>query len=79
MLSEEKTLITNTRRGKVKFLGTHIYKLAPTKGALSHPTTASTIRMNAPLKILADRLRAKKFWKPTKTGPKALSIGDWTG
>jgi hypothetical protein len=78
-LSEEKTLITNTRRGRVKFLGTHIYKLTPTKGSLSHPTMAGTIRMNAPLKILAKRLRERHFWKPTKTGPKALGIPSWIG
>jgi hypothetical protein len=78
-LSEEKTLITNTRRGKVKFLGTQIYKLTPTKGRLSHPTMAGSIRMNAPLKILAKRFRDRKFWKPTKTGPKALGIRNWMG
>jgi len=32
------------------------------------------IRMNAPLKILAERLREKGFWKPTKTGPVAQAI-----
>jgi len=78
-LSEEKTLITNTRRGVVKFLGTLIYKLTPTRGRLSHPTTAGNIRMKAPLKILADRLRTKGFWKPGKTGPKALGITNWIG
>jgi hypothetical protein len=42
-LSDEKTLITNTRQGKVKFLGTFIKRIAPLKGPLKRPKAAGQI------------------------------------
>jgi len=74
-LSEEKTLITNTRRGKVKFLGTLIKRIAPTRGS---PTRAAgNLWLTAPLSILAKRLRDKGFWKPGPNGPIALGITEF--
>lgn len=60
-LSEEKTLITNTRRGKVKFLGTLINRVSPTRGRLAIPKLAGRIRMNVPLQSLTERLHEKGF------------------
>lgn len=73
-LSEEKTLITNTRQGKVKFLGTIINRVSPTRGRLAFPTLAGRLRMNVPLQSLCRRLREKGFWKPTVNGPVSQAI-----
>jgi hypothetical protein len=42
-LSEEKTLITNVRSSRVKFLGTLIKRIAPVNGPLSKPKAAGEI------------------------------------
>ncbi|KAF8414396.1 type II intron maturase-domain-containing protein [Tirmania nivea] len=73
-LSEEKTLITNTRRGQIKFLGTHIRRLTPTHGRLSKPSSAGNIRMTAPMKILTKRLREKNFCKFAPVGKKSSGM-----
>ena len=73
-LSEEKTLITNTRRDKVKFLGTYIRRMTPIHGRLSHPSSAGHVRMTAPMDILTKRLREKGFWRPGPSGPRAKWI-----
>ena len=67
-LSEEKTLITNTRERKVKFLGTHIQRIAPIKTPLGCPSSAGKIRMTAPIRLLTQRLRERGFWKLSSTG-----------
>jgi group II intron reverse transcriptase/maturase len=68
-LSPEKTLITNTRLEKVKFLGVHIQRVAPKNGPLLKPTLSGQIWMTAPLQILVNRLREKGFWRPGPNGP----------
>lgn len=67
----EKTLITNTRKSKAKFLGTMIYRHA------AHASTynklrrkiriaASTIVMSAPILTLTEKLVKNKFVKKIK-------------
>lgn len=68
-LSEEKTLITNTRKDKAKFLGTHIQRLASAtktpfmlnkKGhSVRQPT--GNLWLSAPISALIYRLCKKKF------------------
>lgn len=77
-LSSEKTLITNTRLEKVKFLGTYIKRVAPVKGPLMKPRAAGNIWMTAPLDIITKRLKEKKFWRPGPKGPIPLGISRFT-
>jgi len=58
-LSAEKTLVTNTRWGKVKFLGTYIRRITPTRGSLAQPQAAGKIWMTAPMPILSKRLASR--------------------
>lgn len=76
-LSEEKTLITNTRRGRVKFLGTLIYKLTPTRGSLSHPTTAVLFGWTLLSRYLLTASEPRNSENPPKRGQKPL--GSETG
>lgn len=78
-LSEEKTLITNTRRSSLKFLGTYIRRLTPHNGRLRCPTTAGTMRMTAPMDILLKRLQTKSFCKPGTTWLRPLAITEFLG
>jgi hypothetical protein len=73
-LSEEKTLITNLRKEKVKFLGTYIHRITPTRGPLAKPRAAGRLWMTAPLSILSQRLHDKGFWKKGGNGPVPKAI-----
>ena len=71
-LSEEKTLITNTRLGRVKFLGTLIRRIAPTRRF--RPLSSGNIWMTIPLPLITKRLKEKGFWKPGPKGPIPIGI-----
>ena len=73
-LSDEKTLITNTRLSKVKFLGTYIQRIAPTVIPLARPHSAGNIRMTAPLPLITRRLKEKGFWYMSPRGPISKAI-----
>jgi group II intron reverse transcriptase/maturase len=68
-LSEEKTLITNTRTGRAKFLGTIIERNAPNRGTIFTKDKQNkliripggNIRMSAPIAKIIERLEQKGF------------------
>jgi len=62
-LSEEKTLITNLRRKKVKFLGTFIRRITPTRGPLAKPKAAGRLWMTAPFLYYLSVLERKASGK----------------
>lgn len=68
-LSLEKTLITNSRAERAKFLGTYIKRVASTKSVISHngrriPT--GNTWMTAPIPIIVNKLEQRGYLKITK-------------
>jgi len=82
-LSLEKTLITNTRTDKAKFLGVMIhrrkgYHITKINTRRKSRIAASTVIMNAPLRILIDKLMKNKFIKVKNDKLTPLIIPDLT-
>lgn len=81
-LSEEKTLITNTRTGRANFLGTIIERNATNRGTIftrdKHNKLiripGGNIRMSAPIAKIIERLEQKGFLKATQGKWKIKSI-----
>jgi len=81
-LSDEKTLITNTRTGRAKFLGTIIERNVSrfgtifTKDKLDNPRRipGGNIRMSAPIASLIDKLEKKGFLEGATSKWKIKSI-----
>lgn len=78
-LSMEKTLITNTRKDKAKFLGVMIHRrkshhITKINTGRKSRIAASSIIMNAPLQTLMDKLGKNKFIKikKDKLSPQAV-------
>jgi group II intron reverse transcriptase/maturase len=81
-LSIEKTLITNARSDRAKFLGTYIKKMVSNKGGTPVTRSGSKISklpggnlwMTAPTHELIERLKAKKFLKIVKNKWEPLAL-----
>lgn len=73
-LSTEKTLITNTRSDRAKFLGVYIKRIASATGSLIAPNAASNLWMTVPIELLLKRLKERGFWKTGTKGYHPLGI-----